>query len=112
MAYCPHCGSEVPYFGRTYKDSLILKNIFRAEDDLIYTCDMCDENYRLSLCSRLLPGLFAFSSFGFIMFLCDKIPALIFILDHIGKFLIACLIIGIIGDYIWWRYFTQLEAEY
>lgn len=110
MAYCPHCGSEVPYFGRTYKDSLILENLFRG-DDLIYTCDMCNDNYRLSLGRRWLPGVFAFSFFGFILYLVDKIPALIFIEDHIVIFMTAYFIIGITGDYIWWRYFTELELE-
>ena len=111
MAHCPHCENEVPYFGRTCKNSLILENLFRG-DDQIYTCKNCNDNYRLSLSRRLLPGVFAFSFLGFILYLGDKIPALIFILDHIEISLFACVLIIGIGDYIWWRYFTQLEAEY
>ena len=112
MACCPHCGLYVPYFSGRCKPSLILQNFFRAEGDEIYTCDMCDKNYRLSLFSQWVPGLIACSFLGFIIFLCDKIPALNFLEDHIGKLMIAFLIIVAIGDYIWWRYFTQLEAEY
>ena len=111
MAYCPYCGNEVSYFGRTAKGtSTILKNLFRG-DDTLYTCKSCNRNYRTLLGSRLLPGLFAFCSLGFILHLIDKIPALIFIYDHIVIFMIAFFIIGIIGDYIWWRYFAQLETE-
>lgn len=91
---------------------MILENLFRG-DDLIYTCENCNYNYRISLAGRLLPGVFAFCLLGFILHLIDKIPALIFILDHIEIFLFAyVVIVGLIGDYIWWRYFTQLEAEY
>jgi len=112
MPGCPHCGIYVPYLGRSCKPSLILGNFFRAEGNEIYTCDMCDKDYRLSLCSKWVPGLIVFSSFGFIIFLFDKIPALIFLEDHMGKCMITLLIIWIIGDYIWWRYFAELEAEY
>jgi len=111
MANCPHCDNKVPYFGRKGKDSLILENLFRGDNQL-YTCQNCNYNYCLSLGRRWLPGVFAFSFFGFIMYLCDKIPALIFILDHIEISLFAFVLIIGIGDYIWWRYFTQLEAEY
>jgi len=107
MAQCPHCRNAVSYFGGTAKGtSTILKNFVRG-DDKIYTCKNCNSNYRISLGSRLLLGVFIFCPIGFILKFITEIPA--FIIGHVLIFIIAY---GLILGYIWWRYFAQLEKAY